>query len=126
MIIKIKESELFTKEPNIRFSVQYKVEPTIWTELWKRYKLLGYSINELREYYELITKKKLHEDNDVANFYLTRWIWRTEVFSIAQPAIKKGAETVVSSYFGDYEWDVIKELTKNLKGSVKKNTNALP
>lgn len=120
MIINLKKSELFTVHPDKRFSRKYEVKAGTWTDLWKRYKLLGYTFLEMRDLYRAKTGK----DTDART--MKRWVFRTEVYSKANPLIEKGAESVVSSFFGEFEWALIEELTKNIKSSGNTNLKALP
>ena len=113
MIIRIDQSELFTIDPAKRFSKQYKVDDKFWTDMWRRYKALGYTIHDLCEFYELRTKK------NIPKRAMRRWLYRTEIYWRAAPAIKKGAQSVLTEYFGDMEWFVINELTTNAINSGK-------
>jgi hypothetical protein len=119
MIIKISQSDLFKRDPDIRFAREYGLEKGFWKELWRRYKLLGYTSQELAEYYELKTKRTANLTS------IRRWIWRTEIYSIARPAIDMGAQAVNSKLFGQFEQELIKELHKNIKTSVNKNPKTI-
>lgn len=119
MIINLTKSNLFTEEPDMRFAREHSLPRGLWTELWKRYKLYEFTIPELCEYYTMKTGRK------TSNKAISRWIWRSEIYSLAHPAIKKGAEVVISSFFNQYEWQVIRELTKNVKSSVHQNPKTL-
>jgi len=119
MIISIQKSELFTVDPDLRFCKKYQVPSGTWRELWKRSKLLQYSYTELREYFYLKTKKQISQQN------LKRWLERTEIYLRIEPIAKMGCEVVLSEYFGDLEWVVVEEITKNIKSSVKGEVKAL-
>lgn len=119
MIINLKQSKLFTIDPDTRFSHEYNLPKGVWSEIWRRYKFLEYTPSELKAYYEIKTGRKAG-----ANL-LSRWIWRADVYWRAQIAIEKGAHCVNSSFFGDNEWLVIKELLKNIKVSVKQDVKTL-
>lgn len=100
-------------EPDMRFALEHDIAPGLWKEMWKRHKLLQYTPKELAEYFEFKTKsscdtKKIH-----------RWILRTEVYSIANPILKKGAIHVNTIVFGKFEQFVIDELTKQMRFSGK-------
>ena len=119
MIIYLDKSTLFTKEPDERFSKKYGVPKGTWTDLWRRHKMLGYNTVELCEFLHLKTKYEM------SLLTMNRWLWRSEIFFLASPAIKKGSNTVVSSYFGEQEWPLIYELTKNLRSSEAENCKSL-
>jgi len=111
MIIKIQESDLFTRDTDSRFCKEYNLPKGFWSDLWRRYKALDYSIVDLCDFFELKTKKPM------LRITMRRWLQRAEIYNRAQPAVKKGAEVVMSEYFGDMEWNVIRELTKNISVS---------
>lgn len=119
MIIHLKKSILFTVDPDIRFSKEYNLEPGLLKELYRRYKLRDFTFDELCEFYQMKTNKQLSRKS------MKRWMWRTEVYSMTLPVLDRGVETVVSSFFKNHEWRVIKELTRNLPSSVHKNTKTL-
>jgi len=119
MIIHIKKSTLFTVDPDIRFSKEYGLPLGTLKALYRRHKMLGYSTNDLCEFYKINTGKETSKKS------IKRWMWRTEVYAMTLPIINKGVETVVSSFFKDHEWKVIKEITKNIQSSVQGNTKTL-
>lgn len=116
MIINLKKSVLFTSNPAQRFNNKYNVD--LWDKMWYRYKTLSYSPEELGEYFHIKTNKRIHPQA------IRRWIWRMEVYNKTLPIMNKGVECVKSSYFGKYEEDVIKELSKNI--SVHPETKIFP
>jgi hypothetical protein len=120
MLILIRKSELFTGDPDKRFSKKYKVQQGLWKEMWRRHQILNYSNQDLADYYEIKTGKKLSNQN------VKRWINRTKVYIKIKPIIDEGVLSVNSYFFGDLELFVMKELTKNLKSSVKKELKVLP
>jgi len=120
MIILITKSEIFTTDPDIRFSRINGAPVGLWREMWRRHKILEYTFREMAEYYELKTKKQISRQN------IKRWVLRTEIYSKTKPVIDKGCQSLNSEFFGDIEWFVIKEITKNLKSSVNKNIKVLP
>lgn len=120
MIIHLKKSTLFTVDPDLRFARENGVPLGLWSDMYHRYTNLMYSIDDLREFYEFKTGQKK------TNWYLTRWLWRAGIYWKVYPIMQEGAEMVVSSYFGEDEMNVIKEITKNLRSSVNKTTQALP
>ena len=120
MIIHLKKSTLFTVDPDLRFARENSVPFGLWSDMYRRYSQLMYTIDEVREFYEFKTGQKK------TNWYLARWIWRSDIYWRVNPIMKQGAEMVVSSYFGEDEMRVIKEITKNLRASVNKTTKALP
>ena len=120
MLILLNKSELFTNDPDKRFSVTYKVPQGIWKEMWRRYSILDYSRKDLAEYFELKTKKKISNQN------IKRWIYRTKIFIKIKPVMDRGCESVNSYFFEELEWFVLKELLKNLRSSVNKNPKIMP
>lgn len=104
--------------PDIRFAREYNVPNGLWSEMWRRKTLLDYTMTELNDYHELKTGRRLSKKA------LIRWVWRTEVYSCATPLIREGTECVQSTFFRHNEWRIIKELGKNLKSSVHKDTKA--
>ena len=120
MIIYLDKSILFTKDPDIRFAIEYGIPLGNWKLLWQRHKLMEYSVREMQELLRINTGLKLSKKN------IKRWIWRSEIYSMTLPLINKGTQCVVSDFFGEKEYKIIKELTKNLSSSVHKNTSTLP
>jgi hypothetical protein len=120
MIIDLKKSRLFTEAPEVRFAKEYAVSPDLWKELWKRHTFHEYRLSDLCDFYELKTMGKT-----ISTKAMQRWLWRTYVFGKAQGVMKMGVRVVQSEFFGNYEFDVVKELTKNLKGSVHKEAKIL-
>jgi hypothetical protein len=112
MIIRIDNSKLFTVDPDTRFAREYNLPKGTWNELWKRYKLLDYSMSEVCALYRVKTGRQTNAQS------MKRWIFRTEVYSRAKEARKLGARAVNSSYFGENEGQLLKEVFKN-KSSVK-------
>ncbi len=109
MIIDLSKSKLFTVAPDVRFAREYQLPKGIWTELWRRYKLLAYEPNELCEYLQIKTGKQTNERR------INRWIARTEIYSIAFPYLKKGGKYVNTEIFRDYEKLVLNEFTKHIR-----------
>jgi hypothetical protein len=109
MILHLRKSVMFTQDPDARFSKERSVPTGLWKEMWKRYKLLDYTYEDLADYFEIKAKKQITKRS------LQRWIKRTEIYSRAQEALLKGAQAVKSDFFGVYELDVMKEILKNGK-----------
>lgn len=120
MIFHLTKSNLFTQEPDNRFAREYGLPRGLWTLLWQRYKLMEYSIPELCELLDIKAHRKLSPKT------LGRWIWRSEVYSIAHPLMLKGAQLVNSEVFREYEMELCKEILKNYKSSVHKKSKILP
>lgn len=116
MIIDISQSQLFYGDPDERFAKEFNVDKGIWTELWKRHALMGYTQAEMIEYFHLLTGRKPSFDS------IGRWILRTKIYSISSPILKKGAIHVNTEIFGEYEDFVIKEVTKHLKSGASKSS----
>lgn len=119
MIISIRKSILFTVDPDIRFAKEYNLPQGTLKEIYRRYKLLGYTTRELCEFYTMKTGRKTSHDA------MSRWMWRTDIYTVTLPAIEKGAEMVNSSIFKENEWKVIKEITKNMPASANGKTKTL-
>jgi hypothetical protein len=119
MIIKICESDLFTKDPAIRFAEQYQVSSEIYKELWRRHKLLDYTVPELCEVYYIkigkpIKRRKMEE-----------WMFRGEVYMKTYDVMKRGVEAVNSEFFGDLEQRVVNEILRHIKYDNTKDTRSL-
>lgn len=85
---------IFQESPYKAFANQHDVKERLWQDMYhKRYMWYGYEIPILAEYFNLVTKKNLHERT------IRRWIKRTEVYTKAQHIIKKGVKEVSSEYF---------------------------
>ena len=119
MIIDIRNSQIFTIDPSIRFSKEYGLPLTAWVEVWRRYKLLDYSNGDLRDYLFIKYARNLN--------YMTmkRWIQRGEVYSITCPLLKEGVIHVNSQIFKDYEEYVMNELVKPLKNGATNKAKAI-
>lgn len=119
MLVKIRSSRLFDTSPAIRFANQYSVPENMWTEMWKRHKMLEFTLSELQEYFLIKTGKKIRKRQ------ITRWIFLTDIYSRTKPAREKGAEVIDTSMFGEFEDKVIEELTRHLKSGSTKRVNVL-
>lgn len=106
-------------EPARRFAKEFDVSEDVWRQCWVKYKVLELTIPELCEYIHIKTGRK------PSHISISRWVTRTEIYAISREAIKKGAETVVSSFFREYEEQVINELLKNIKTSVSKESRSI-
>ncbi len=117
MIVNITKSKLFTTDPDVRFSKEYSVPNGVWIEAWRRYKLLDYSTSDLKDFIFVKYARNLEYPT------LGRWIFRSEIYSITAPLIKRGVECVNSEIFGSFEEKVMNELIKSLKeGSTTDST----
>lgn len=119
MIINLSKSKLFTVEPAKRFAREFGCDERVWIDCWLKYKLLDLRTNELGDYIHIKTGKKLE------NFTVRRWIIRTEIYSQAREAFKKGATNVTSQFFGKWEEYVMDELLRNIKSSVRHTPKAI-
>lgn len=119
MIINLSKSKLFTVAPEIRFGKEYGLPPEVWRELWKRHSFHDYTLKDLCDYFEIKTRRQTSPQA------MQRWLWRTYVYMKAQGVMKRGVEIVQSEFFGNYEVDVIRECTKNIKSSVRKEPKIL-
>lgn len=115
MIINITKSKIFKAEPSLRFSREYGLPKDVWSEVWRRYKLLEYSHGDLRDYLFLKYARNITQPA------MSRWIYRGEIYLITKPLIEKGVIHVNSNIFGAYEEYIMNELTKPLKnGAITK------
>ena len=119
MIILLPKSELFTVEPAKRFAKEYSVPEQVWLNIWLKHKIYDFEFNELHEYALFKCGKPISRKS------LRRWILRTEVFSRARDVLKVGGTTVTSSYFGELEGFVLKELLKQMRFGGHKNSRSL-
>lgn len=119
MIIHLPGSHLFTIEPAKRFAREYKVPEEIWIQIWIKHKIYDFEFNELVDYTHFKCGKPIGKKS------LLRWIRRTEVYSRARDVMKLGGTTVTSSYFGDLEEFVIKELLQNMRFNGKKTNKSI-
>lgn len=119
MIIHLKKSILFTRDPDVRFAKEYNLPIGTWRELWKRHKLYGYTIKDMCDFYEMKTKRKTNHRA------MSRWIWRSEIYSKVHPLMNKGVELVTAEFFEDDAEQVIKEITKNISFSVNGDVKSL-
>ena len=113
MLIRLDQSELFTKDPDVRFMAVYHTPKGFWSEMWRKHKLLQFTIHDLTEYFEMKTKRPIPKRA------IRRWLYRTDIYWKAQPALRRGAQTVLTEYFGDMEWFVVKEITSNIPSGTK-------
>lgn len=56
---------------------------------------------------------------------IRRWIVRTEIFSRANHVMLMGTRVVDSTYFGKFEQELIKELTRNMLFSGKRDSHSI-
>ena len=119
MLVKINNSRLFNTNPSVRFAAQYAVPETLWNELWKRYKLLGYTPDEMTEYFEIKTKRQIRKRQ------VLRWIFLTDIYYVVKPARDMGAKVVNTDLFGDNEQKVIYEVIRHMKSGSTKNSNMM-
>ena len=118
MIIRI-TSKLFTTDPDSRFAIEQNLPRGLWNDLWRRYKFLGYTPGELKEFYHLKAGKETNINT------INRWIFRTEIYHKVQPAVKKGAQAINTEVFGEFEEKLIQELTKQYRNGVKRNNRII-
>lgn len=119
MLIHINKSKLFTVEPAKRFAKEFNVDESVWIKSWLKYKVYGYSVSEVCDYVHVLTGRKPSYNS------VSRWIVRTEIYSLALEARKMGAQTVVSSFFGIYAKNVEHELFKHMKSGVTTNSRSM-
>ena len=108
MIVLLDNSELFTVSPDVRFSRAQGVRPGVFKDLFTRHKLHGLRPFEMRRAFEASCGKRMSRQA------MLDWIWRAEVFMLAKPLLDKGTRAVQSSFFGEHEPRLVKELTRNM------------
>jgi len=101
--------KLFTEDPATRFAREFDRPADCWRETWRRYKELEYTRDEAYEYLLIAAKCPVRRER------FRRWLDRTEVYNLAQVAIRNGIEEMHIRYFGKLGPFVLKELTKNRK-----------
>lgn len=119
MILNLEESKLFTQHPDVRFAKHYKVPEGLWTEMWRRYRILEYEIRDLQDFFYVKTA------NEISYHMVKTWIWRTQVYMRAHEAMKHGARAVSSEWFGDLEHDLLVQLLKNAKSGKSKEVHVI-
>lgn len=116
MLLKVHKTRLFDTHPARRFAEQYNLSEDVWLEMWKRYKILDYTIKDLADYFHIKSGKQ------IKHRYVKRWLFLTEIFIIVKPAREKGANVIDTCIFGKLEMQVIEEITRHLKdGSTSKS-----
>lgn len=119
MIIDLTKSKIFTIEPDVRFSREYALPQGSWTAIWRRYKALDYSNEDMRDYLFIKHARNL-------NFIsMDRWIVRSKIYEISGPLIKKGVKHVNSEIFGELEEIVMNELVKSLKNGATQKPKSI-
>ena len=119
MIIKVNQSQLFTTDPALRFADTYKVSEDIYRELWRRYRLLEYSIPELCEIFYI---KVGHLINSRA---MSEWMFRGKIYSKVIDKISKGAQAIDSEIFEELEQRVLNELFKHMNSGSSHSVSTL-
>lgn len=119
MLLKLRKSALFNTDPAKRFAQQYDVALSLWLELWKRHKVLDYSINEMTEYFRIKSGKTIKRRQ------VKRWIFLTEVYMLTKPARDKKAEVISTELFGDLEQKVVLEVTRGMREVHTKRSNII-
>lgn len=109
MIINLRESKLFTLDPDVRFAKEYQVPLGTWKELWRRRELMDYTNEDLRDYLFIKYVRNL------SNRTIERWINRSKIYIIARPFVQKGVVHANTEIFGDLEQYVLDDLTRSLR-----------
>jgi len=118
MLIKV-TTKLFKIEPDLRFSYEHNVPKGFWNDLWRRHKMLEYTVKELCDFYTLKTGKQASWST------IDRWLLKTEIFNKARPYVKKGVNVINTDIFGELEEKVINELTRQIRESGISNSNVI-
>lgn len=119
MLIHLTHSRLFTEDPATRFATVYGVERELWVEMWRRKQLLDYTLEDLCDYFELKTHRKLKHQS------LRRWLFRAEIYSISAALMKRGVRVVQSEFFRKHEQAVLYEITKGIRSGEAKSTKSI-
>jgi hypothetical protein len=119
MLIHLHKSKLFTVDPAIRFSNEYGVPEQLWREMWRKHKLLDFTNKELREYFQMKSGTRINSRK------VSRWIFRSEIYSMARPMMKEGVRTVNSNFFRQHEQKVINEVVRHIKYGVTKDSRIM-
>lgn len=86
-------SPIFKIKPTIKFGETMGVSPFFWENMWYRYKYLGYTRRDLKEWFQLKSGKHISKKT------IGRWILRQELYDDAKLAMKAGAKIVTITYF---------------------------
>jgi len=90
------ENQLFTENPYEAFASRFACKPTTWRDAYhSRHLWYGYEVDMVREYL------KLKHGVDIKERALRKWMFRTEVYLVAQKALDKGVAAVTGEFFGD-------------------------
>lgn len=119
MLIKIRSSRLFTTDPARRFAEEYGVAQTLWAELWKRYKLLEYTIEDLADYFQMKAGRQIRRRS------IKRWVMLSEVYAMSKTARESGAKVINTQMFGSLEQHVIYEVTRHMKSGNTHNSRIM-
>ena len=99
---------LFNNDPYEAFAERYNQSPKFWVEIFhNRYMWRGYNMTELREIIHILSKLNKKEMN-ISEKTIRRWIYRTEIYNLAQKIIQKGVRETDTEYFGEHEDYLIK------------------
>lgn len=93
MIISL-ERDIFTIDPDERFSREHEVSIGFLNDMYRRYINYGYTFADLSDFYNIKTRK------DIDRKTMWRWITRIEAYDIAQRAIRMGAKECNINTFG--------------------------
>jgi hypothetical protein len=106
---------LFTEDPYVAFGKRYNLPRKFWVEIFhNRYMWRGYSMGELKEIIHILSKK--HNEIDISEKTIRRWIYITEIYNHAQKIIDKGVKITDTEYFDKHE----DYLTNNYKLNVSR------
>lgn len=119
MLVKLKSSKLFSTRPSRRFADEYDVPECVWEELWRRYKMLDYTIPDLADYFEIKAGRKIKRR------YMKRWLFLGEVYLKTKNAREMGAEVINTSMFGKLEPRVVGEVTRHMRRGSTKNSRIM-
>lgn len=108
MMLKLRDSKLFTTDTAIRFAEQYHVSPKLWNRVWEWHNK-GYDLECLAGYILYKTNIKIKPKS------VRRWLAKTEIYCRANHVMRMGVRVVSSEYFGVYEEFVIEEVIRNMK-----------
>jgi hypothetical protein len=119
MLINIRKSRIFDTNPAKRFADKYNVPEELWTEIWKRYKLLQYDIADLADYFHF------KAGQPIKRRYIKRWLFLTEIYTRTKHARDMGVQIVNTEIFGTLEAQVINEVTRHMKNGSTQDSNII-
>ena len=95
-------STIFTKKPTILFAETMNVRANTWEIMYYKYKWLGYSKRELKEWFEL-----KYNPQKISYKTIDRYVKRQEIYDDVHFAVKKGVRLVNIHFFKRHQQDIL-------------------